>query len=296
MLHYKIFTSSVQRDYRFGADAETMALTIENISAKYDIKRAETSTWALVIKQRVSDMLDPDSIHYHALTTFKPDSKILYVISDLRTSLVRRIVNINQVYYDLKHQGDKLGDRSLMMDVDGETILKHVESTFDQMEAGLFGAATQTDRMIRSDDVRLICKLTGLKQEDMFRRLLYHFVEMASQQATNREYDLVYQPAKGKTATTLLVGYRVLLRGVLQATYGGLVREKLFDVRNRADILIRTINLYRSSRVTDPEVHALKNSVEAMIDRFDLTRREATRSSLKISFIAYVILLALRYM
>jgi hypothetical protein len=188
----------------------------------------------------------------------------------------------------------RLGDRSLSTSVGGETILKHIDASFDQMIAGVTGAATQVDRMIRADDINLVCRLVSLKQEDMFRRMLNKFVDEASAQAAKQQYDLIPMLNRGKSQ--IYVGYRILLTKIIQTTYEVLVRESKLDIKNRADILIRTVNMYRSSRVSSPEITAVKDSINAMITRYDLTRREATRSSLKIAFVTYAILLGLRYM
>ena len=52
------------------------------------------------------------------------------------------------------------------------------------------------------------------------------------------------------------------------------------------------MNLYRSSRVSDPIVVKIKDSVSNFIDSTKLSSREATNASLKIGFIMYIILLS----
>lgn len=294
LMNYKFFTSVVYNSHRYPADAEVMALAIETLSAKYDIKQDATNTWAKTIHARADDIIDIDGIHGSTFRLFAPDAKIAYLISDAQTRIRSRIVKLNKVYYDLKREGVRLGDRSLSTSVKGETILKHIDASFDQMIAGVTGAATQVDRMIRADDINLVCRLVSLKQEDMFRRMLNKFVDEASAQAAKQQYDLIPEVSRGKSR--IYVGYRILLTKIIQTTYEVLARESKLDIKNRADILIRTVNMYRSSRVSSPEITAVKDSINAMITRYDLTRREATRSSLKIAFVTYAILLGLRYM
>jgi len=293
LVHYGFFTSIVWNTHKYATDADTMQWALEQLSAKYAIKHPETDTWRKVIYARAADILAPNSIHYKTLWNFAPDKSIGYLLSDPQTRIRRRIVRLNQVYYELKRSGVRLDQRSLTTDVgEGESLLKPTDATFDRMVSGVVGDAIQPDRLIRGSEVSLICRLSNVRgREDMFRSLLFAFSGIAIQQAKEHKYDVV--TTGRRKGEVLYQGYRELLTKIITVTFTRHSRTSALDLRNRADLLVATVNLYRSSRVDSIEIDNVKRSVEQMIRDTGISRREATISSLKVAFITYIVFLAL---
>jgi hypothetical protein len=287
LLHYKFFTSLVKHSYPYGATENVMHKALEGMSAKFDIKKPETSTWRLLIEQRCREIIDlKRGIHVGTLDTFMPDQKILYVISDIQTRIRNQITLINREYYRCKHENEQIGDYGLSTTIDGEQMIREVDAVFDQMFTELSTMAPNPAKLIDTNDITIIAKITGNPRLDLSRTMLMKFSDLASHQLRNHTQDLTVNEGEN----TYYVGYRVLLKHILQDTYSVLAKSGGIDFRNRADVLIRSANLYRSSRISDRNILDVKNSVERMLKSFDLSRREATISYLKTSFVLYFLL------
>ena len=63
------------------------------------------------------------------------------------------------------------------------------------------------------------------------------------------------------------------------------------NLKSKVAILMKASNLYRSSRISDPEILKIKSSVDAFVLDSKISKRESTLASLKIAFIVYIILL-----
>ena len=66
---------------------------------------------------------------------------------------------------------------------------------------------------------------------------------------------------------------------------------KKVKMTSKLAILQEVINLYKASRVSDPEILKVKESVEAFVLDTKMSSRDSTRASLKIAFIIYLMLL-----
>ena len=66
-------------------------------------------------------------------------------------------------------------------------------------------------------------------------------------------------------------------------------------MKSRLAILDKVRNTFRSSRVNDPDILRIKDSVEHLVEIAKVTSRDSTKASLKIAFILYIILLTFDY-
>lgn len=291
LLHYKFFTSLVRHNYPHPANEYVMQQTLESLSGKFDIKKPETSTWKLLIEKRCLKLIDRrESVYYETIHRFGVDVQLMYMIGAMQTWLRNQIKRINRVYYQFVKEKSQIGSYGLSTEVDDGQIIRSVDAMFDQMFSELVAQAPNTAKLIDNADLNLVCKLTNTPRLDLARTMFTKFCDTAAQQNRTNKQDLEVVENK----RTYYVGYRALLRHLLQDTYAALATANGLDFRNRAGILQSVMNLYRSSRTGDQRILVVKDSVERMLAGFNITRREATLSFLKINFILYIILRSFR--
>jgi len=114
-------------------------------------------------------------------------------------------------------------------------------------------------------------------------------------QSSKKEQDKVIL-AKNKVDIEYYEGFNILLTKLIQQTYRLVIADKKVDVRSKLSVLDKVMDVYRSSRISDPEVLLVKDSIDRFVKVHGDTRREATITSLKIGFILYIILLTFNYL
>nr|DAQ06705.1 MAG TPA: hypothetical protein [Caudoviricetes sp.] len=298
MMHYKFFTGVVNHRLPHKANRDVMQLTIDELSRKFDIMRENTNTWKLVIEARARDIIDPKSIHYNTLLTFSPDVKtakspasIGYVISDAQTRIRTKLNLVINAYMDNSAKGNRIATTSLIGTVgeDNEKTIKELTSSYEVMIANLTNKVLNANQFIRHDYVRLISKFLPNVRVDAMRTVLMGFTSKAiSQYAKHRKDEM--SPDKKR-----IIGYSALITAVIQNTYRACILDRKVDLKDRGAILMKARDLYRSSRISDPGILLVKDSVAAFVDELKVSDREATKASLKIGFILYLILMSFDY-
>lgn len=289
MLQIKFFTSLVAHLLPYGAKQETMEATIDGLSDKFDIKHKETSTWKLIMEVRAADILKKDSVHYHSIVSFSPDNKVTYVITDIQTRLRTKLKLVVREYYDAVAKGNTISSTTMTTDdMEGEKIVKELTQSYDNMIATICNKVLNTNQFIRADYIKILTKMIANVRPDMMRTILTLFSSLAMTQYQKHE-----QEALDKTGK-LFVGYQILISNIIQRTYRAAIIDKV-NLKSRLAILEKARNLYRSSRISDPIIIQIKDSVSDFVEKSRVSNRDATKSSLKIAFIIYIILLSFDY-
>lgn len=292
MMNYRFFTGVVNYNFPHKANEAVMQYTVDELSLKYDIRKPETPTWKLVIEARSKDVYASSSIHYRTLQAFAPDDKVLYIISDTQTRMRTRLINIIQNYYTNYKSGKKIDSTNMTAGVGDEKSVRELTATFDVMTSNITNQVLNTNKFINEEYIKLVCKLSASIRPDMMRSMLTKFSEVAMSQYQRREQYRI----DGKGSRALLIGYYELISNIIQKTYRSCQLDPAVDMRSKLSILDKTRNLYRSSRIADPGILVVKNSVEYFINQHTSSIRSSTNASMKIAFILYIIILSFEYL
>lgn len=290
MLQYKFFSSIVNHMLPYKPNPDVMQATLDGLSAKFDIVNKDTNTWKLVMEARARELCQKDgNIHYHSILNFTPDQKIVYVLSDVQTRLRTKIKLVVQEYYKTLEEGKRIASTTMTSDdLEGEKIVKELTGSLDNMIAVICNKALNANQFIRNDVVRIVSKLVPNIRPDMMRTLLMFFSNQAVVQYQKHKQDEVDKTGR------YLVGYHILITEVIQRSYRLCIIEKV-NMKSRLAILDKVRNTFRSSRVNDPDILRIKDSVERLVDIAKVSSRDSTKASLKIAFILYIILLTFDY-
>ncbi len=295
LLHYKFFTSVVNKSYPYGADEATMAYVINSMTKKYDIIRVES--WGALIEERCRDVLTEGSIHYKTFIEFKDDVDIVLILSDCQTNLRQKIVRVNQLYYEAKATNDKISTYSSVDVIDGKKIIVQTTEVFDVMNANMQLQILSPARLI---DLELVEVLTSKYREvsvELMRSLLVKFCEMNVEQKENRSFKkkINIQDPKSGEKVPVLTSISELIQTFLQKTYRYCINSKDVDITSKKSILIKTLNIYTSSQILDEDILLIKRSFIYLITKMEISRRAATIAALTTCLILYLLVRSFDY-
>lgn len=290
MLQYKFFSSIVNHMLPYKPNPDVMQATLDGLSAKFDIVNKETNTWKLVMEARARELCQKEgNIHYHSILNFTPDQKVVYVLSDVQTRLRTKIKLVVQEYYKTLEEGKRIASTTMTTDdLEGEKIVKELTGSLDNMIAVICNKALNANQFIRNDVVRIVSKLVPNIRPDMMRTLLMFFSNQSVVQYQKHKQDEIDKTGR------YLIGYHILITEIIQRSYRLCILEKV-NIKSRLAILDKVRNTFRSSRVNDPDILRIKDSVEHLVEIAKVTSRDSTKASLKIAFILYIILLTFDY-
>jgi len=286
-LNYKFFCGRVRTHFKHKANEGVMTYTIDNLSGKSDIKNPATSTWKLIIESHVNSLLDTKSPHYNTFRTFTTDEYVLRIITDMSTRICQKITNVAQEYYDNHAAGKSIDSTSSTIEnAEGEKELRAIKANLESKIVKICGQALNLNSFINFSYATLTARLCNNVRPDMIKEMLQVFSGMATIQAKHSEDELVSK-IDGKE---LIIGYRKLITEVIQKTYRYLVLSGV-DTSVNLKVLEGTRNIFRASRIQDPDILKIKESVDYFVQNNLQYKREATQIAMRTGFILYLIIL-----
>lgn len=290
LLHYKFFTSIVFNSYKHGADKATMEAVIASLSNKYDIVKEKT--WKGVIEARSKDVFAPDSIHLETLRNFTEDTDVLYLLSDIQSRIRQKIRLVTEIYYQQKEQGNLIGSYGMVDEVDGEKVITSQTNVFDTMIEGMIVQCQTTARFLDNELITVLCSKFQYISEEMLRSVLTMFTDLAAMQANSGD---LFKVKKDKTGEEIYIGVGIMVREIIQKTYRACILDKI-NMNSKSSILIKTMNLYTSSRITDESILLIKKSLLNFVVGCQKSSRDATNSSLVIALVLYLMIRSFDYL
>lgn len=291
-MHYKFFTSLVQRRAQYAVDQGIMEYTIESLSNKSDIRTYKT--WAKFIQARAEDMVSPVSKRYSRLVDADDDVQFLRVITDTQSRLRQAVQLIFDAFYKFHEKGIGIKSTgSTGTNGEGEKILIQKASTeaamFAGMESSIVRVATFVDPILCQKVASQFRAITP----DMLKFAMIALVSNAATQTQNQTFDSV-EKVKGHPGLINITGVRALVREILVTSYDH-CRKTGVDATNPAQIWNAIKNRYSASRISDTSVINTKYSVEQFIDTLGSTRDPARKASLCIAVIMYIVAKSFTY-
>ena len=291
LLHYKMFTGKVAAQFQYGAKESVMAYTLDNLTAKSDIKNEETDTWKKLIYKHCVVTMETNTIYTNVFNNFTPDIAITKAISDIHTRLCRKIVLISEAYYENNKKGLGIGSSSMMVtNKEGEASLMALQGTLDIAIGRINAAVLNLNEFIDMAMVNLTVKLSSNIRRDNVTDILTQFSRMATQQVKDQD---TQKAIANRNRQPVYIGYASLIQEIVQKTYR---RAAVMgaDCNNNIEVLQVAKNTYTASRVVDNDVTIIKDSVDVFLQTTKYTR-PGTIVSLRVAFILYIMLMSFKY-
>lgn len=288
-LHYRFFTSLVNYYFSHGANEKIMAATINSLSKKFDI--VIYGTWKKTIEARCQDLISTQSIHIKTLENADDDQGFLYVITDIQSRIRDKIKNIFAEYIATRDRGDMITSRAATTtDREGEKILVHTTNTLDLMIYNLENEVLVERLFIDNQTVDTIAGRFTNISSSMLKEALQYIVSMAKTQSDSKQLTNI----KTINEQTIYIGMNAFIENLIQKTYRYCINSGV-DVTNKAQMWIKIKNIYSSSRINDADILDVKNSMQALVDRMNVSRRETTIASLRLALLMYVMVRSFRF-
>ena len=291
-LNYKFFCGIVHEFFPYNAKEDVMRYTIENLTAKSDIKNEDTGTWRAILQKHASGFLDSTSVHIRTIRDYEPDKAVVYMITDLHTRIFSKVRLVASAYYDNVSKGNAIGSSSATMtNEEGEEEMKALKATLETSVTQITTIIPNVHMFIDEESVKLAANLASNIRPDMLRAALvtYSGQATAQYQAGQTEDTVV-----DKQKHTIYIGYKLLIREMIQKTYRWCSLHGV-NMKNPSAILKETSSVYRASRLNDQDLLKVKDSVDYFMRLNTAYKRDATLVSLRIAFILYIIILTFKY-
>lgn len=282
-LHYKFLTGCTQKFLPHGAIEGTMIATVMDLSRKFDITRY--GSWYNVIEARCVDILSGSAIHKKTLLTAEPDHDLLYMLSDIFTRMSAKIKLIAKAYYDHYSTGSSVKSTgSTMSDTEGEKILIEKSSTIQMVDSRLTRDLLNVNAWVNISAVNNISSQFPSISKNLIKLSLTEMSSLATVQAKTKKFD----PYAVVDGDRVIVGMTQLVKQIVTTSAAIVANEGV--VLSNTYLAWKTLrNAFSSSRTLDPDVLLIKASVAHFVDELGSVSREATKISLRMSIIMYVI-------
>lgn len=284
VLNYKFFTALCNNTFfkKYLANEQAMLAAVSELNRKFSL--TEYGTWRGVIEKRVQNTIAPTGKHYQTIELMDNDDKILYVVTDTRTHVADRIKNVYDVYKDILDSGSVIGSYTSTKEVEGEKVIRDQVSLLDSMIANLAREVLNPDSFY---DRRLCIAVSGMFKairEETLKDAIIEFATTAHEQA---KIDGALDEVKSVGGKKVYVGIRILITSLIQNLYHRMLVEEV--PRNTYSILYYTKNTFQASRMSDKDLLMIKDSIEYFLTTINTVNREATRASLRLAIIVYII-------
>jgi hypothetical protein len=266
-----------------------MQATIDGLSNKFDLVAAKT--WKNLITSRAVRMSQPDSNYYEALRDYSPDYRVCRVISDTQTGLKKLLIRVTQLYYDNFEEGNKISTYSSVDSLDGQKIIVSQTDTLDTMEQSMRAMIQNSSRLIDMELVNVLCNKFRYVHPEAMKKFLIMVAEKSAEQVDSGTFDTIKTP---KNDTPYYVGLGKIVQEILRVTYRACVMDNV-NMNSKQAIVIKAMNMYSSSRISDSGVLTIKRSVLKFVEECDLSSRENTNASFVLIFILYILIKSFDY-
>lgn len=281
--HYRIFCSLVNNFFRHGTNRGIMEATIASLNNKSDIIRL--GSWNKIIESHVERMVDSHDRFLKVIIDGSPDDLFLRIISDSQTAIRAKVKTVANSYYEAYSAGDSIGSfSSISENDDGEKILAQTASVVDSATAAMVAEILNPNMFINDVSVNDVAQIFSTISPRMLKTALLKINEVAVLQTSNKLFDKVKTDKEG----TLYIGVRVLIIEIIRSMIR-ICRLRKINLGSRAKVFDEMRKIYSSSRNMDPDILAVKRSISILVDEFNITTNEASKSALRLGVIYYIL-------
>lgn len=290
LLQYKFFTSLVNYRYKYTPNREAMIATYESLTFRFDIK--VHGTWRKVLESRAEQLLDPKSIHYRNLVRYDDDRAILYFITDVQTRLRNQINIFTEEFMKIKEEQDKVGSYSLAgTDKEGEKVILDTTGGYESVINNVVNDAMSVPRFIDETSIRILHGFFPALPSNTIKSFLISYTEYATKQSRAGQTELM----KKIDGRAVDIGVRSLITGIINKSLGYCIRNGI-SIDKPLLVLKSIRDIYSSSRTADTDILDIKTAVTYVVTQTSHVTRDSTIASLRLAFIMYIVMMALRYL
>lgn len=273
LLYYFHLGSVLHNWFRYRAQ-ESIALSVyESLSRKSGLKKY--GSWGALIENMAKNLTSSDGIHYKTFRTCRPDDRVIYSVTSVKTQVNQLVKELGLVYHDMRERDNKiLQDTRYFTDADGEMELRDSINDLKTMETAVLRALADPMDFIRDELVDYTLRAVTTADE---RHLIECLEHMVSHRNDKRGGNIT-------SAIEHMVRYIHQVRRTEGPEAAGVV-----------SLTVRVRNLFRSSQLTNPDMLAIREELTELVEEVLSRRPDNVKASTRIACAVYILLRALAY-
>ena len=286
-MQYKIIGSAVNHYFPHGANYDIMQTVIEALSMKFSVR--QSGSWKKVVEERSMSLAFDTKAHHNTLIDFNVDTEILYLISDTSTRIRSQLKIITASYYDIRETGNFIASHSSTTTLDGEKIIRERSSSFEMISAAVFNKCLVKSSFVDERYIRMVQVSVPRLNVGIIRRLLVAVSDEARQQMTDNELNKIITKRDG---TVVYVGVETMIDKMIHVIYSSAIHSSKVNINSKIAIYTNTRNIAAAARSSNPEMLAVKASLDQLIRKTRISVRDSTISGLSVACFLYITLLS----
>lgn len=263
ILHYKLITSRLVRNFKFPASPELMETVYANMSKKYLIK--QHGTWYKLIRARAEANIAKDSPHYRRNTwqKFNDDSAIIYALNDNSTRLSSIFKEHYKLINDIRDGDKAIVKTNVFINTDSGVEIAALSRELPALENYILSILPDKHSFIKNDIKYAIEKAMHKMPPSLFGKVLETLSREYQSDEVNdiigkvliHAFSYLFDQYEGKFKNPDLVTVISKLRGVYMSSKGK--DPRLLELRKKLDSYIS--KRFKSSSA--PSVAATRTGV-----------------------------------
>ena len=269
ILQFKFLTSRLYRHFKFVTDRATAEATYAKLSNKYLIK--QYGTWLKLLEARCADIMATSSPHFNTIDKMDDDKRVVAMLNDVQGRIRNMLLNIYDVFMEVKNQGDRLQSKSSVTEFDGQEVLKDRTKGLEGLTNYLKSVISDKNSFIRPELLSIIQNIVHLAPEKHVMRTLEYI--------SNN-----YLRSKSDNVTRLVDMVMVHSFRYLEKN-----RSSVSTNTNLPKLLERLRGVYTASRSSDPDLLEMRSVAEAIVRDATDTKTDSVVASVRTAILLYLV-------
>ena len=269
-LHYRFITSILYNSFKKHlAPLDLATSTYAQLSKKFALKRY--GSWYATLEARSEALTGKDSTHFKTFIDYNDDEMVIRAINDSQNRIRDMIKNIYGTMVKIKLQGEKVRTTSMLVEHDGEQILKDKTKRLVIYTRYMHSIVSDEHSFVKQEILEVIEKLVHTAPPK-----------------------LVLQTLQWMSVNYRHVGSKVveeLIDKTIVHSFSHLAENRNV-VRQTNDLvgLLTTLKgIYTSSKSTEPTLMEIRELAEKIIKKATTTKNNSAVASVRTAVLLYII-------
>lgn len=273
IFNYKVLTSKLAHDFKFPADRETAIAVYAALNKKYSLKKH--GSWSALLVARAEDMIVERGLHWDTINNFRPDKKVLYMITDSQGRIRDIVKTLWDVLNTIRASDAKIVTTSSMVTIDGESEMGDLNRKLVSYKTYLHSVAGSESSFIKPELIAVIASAMRTMNPDYFLDTLRH-ISKGYAGVNNEKYEKLIDE-------TMIHAFDFLSREQRE-------KRKQIDLTN---VVVKLRGQYQAARTTDPDMLNLRSLADEIV-AIPLGRRSSSaQAAVRTGVLLYIVLRAL---
>lgn len=269
ILHYRFITSVLYNSFRYLADPELASATYAQLNNKFALRRY--GSWQATLVNRSEKLVGKDSIHYETFIKYNDDVQVIRAINDSQNRIRDMVKNIYATMQKVKMQGEKIRTTSMIMEYNGEQILKDKVKSLTVYNRYMQSIVSDQATFIKQEILDVIEKLVHTASPKLVKQTLV-WMTVNYKHAGVKEVEQLLEK-------TILHSFSYLSNN----------RTVVRETNDLSVLLGRLKGIYTSSKSSDPELLEIRELAEKIIRKATTTKNSSAVASVRTAVLLYIV-------